>query len=62
MQVSGSQDKTVALWDLEAGKQVQAFVGHTHFVEGAWVPTALCGCESLICCTLHVYHMSRCVV
>jgi WD40 repeat protein len=39
MQVSGSQDKTVALWDLEAGKQVQAFVGHTHFVEGAWVPT-----------------------
>jgi hypothetical protein len=39
LQVSGSQDKTVALWDLEAGKQVQSFVGHTHSVEGTLVPT-----------------------
>ncbi|ETO02042.1 WD-40 repeat protein, partial [Reticulomyxa filosa] len=29
---SGSEDKTVRLWDIRTGKQIQIFKGHTNYV------------------------------
>jgi WD40 repeat protein len=45
--LSGASDKTVRLWDLETGKELRRFVGHT--VEVTWVALAPDGTRFASC-------------